>query len=67
MKNRYGMDGLTFNAKVDTGTGHIEILNEMTEDEEETMTTRSKPDTNGLDSLDREYLAQQFFALSNNG
>jgi len=67
MKNRYGMDGLTFNAKVDTATGHIEILNEMTEDEEETMTARSKPDTNGLDSLDREYLAQQFFALSNNG
>ena len=66
MKNRYGMDGLTFNAKVDTATGHIEILNEMTEDEEETMTARSKPDTNGLDSLDREYLAQQFFALSNN-
>ena len=67
MKNRYGMDGLTFNAKVDTATGHIEILNEMTEDEEETMTARSKPDTNGFDSLDREYLAQQFFALSNNG
>jgi archaellum biogenesis ATPase FlaH len=25
MKNRYGMDGLTYNAKVDTTTGHIEL------------------------------------------
>jgi replicative DNA helicase len=64
MKNRYGMDGMTFNAKVDTATGHIEILNEMSEDEEETITAKSKPDGVGLDSLDREYLAQQFFALN---
>jgi replicative DNA helicase len=64
MKNRYGMDGMTFNAKVDTATGHIEILNEMSEDEEETVTAKSKPDGVGLDSLDREYLAQQFFALN---
>jgi hypothetical protein len=25
MKNRYGMDGLTFNATVDTTMGHIEL------------------------------------------
>lgn len=25
MKNRYGMDGLTYNAKVDTTTGHIDL------------------------------------------
>jgi hypothetical protein len=25
MKNRYGMDGLTYNARVDTTTGHIEM------------------------------------------
>lgn len=25
MKNRYGIDGLTYNAKVDTNTGHIEL------------------------------------------
>jgi hypothetical protein len=65
MKNRYGMDGMSFNAKVDTATGHIEILNEMSEEEEETSIAKSKPDSNGLDSLDREYLAQQFFSLSN--
>ena len=25
MKNRYGMDGLTYNAKVDTTTGHVDL------------------------------------------
>jgi hypothetical protein len=25
MKNRYGMDGLTYNCKVDTTTGHIDL------------------------------------------
>ena len=35
MKNRYGMDGLTFNAKVDTSTGHIEFLNQLSEDDED--------------------------------
>jgi RecA/RadA recombinase len=25
MKNRYGMDGLTFNASIDTTTGHVEL------------------------------------------
>jgi len=26
MKNRYGMDGMTYDAKVDTNNGHIELL-----------------------------------------
>ena len=58
---------MSFNAKVDTATGHIEILNEMSEEEEDAQ-IKSKPKTNsiGLDSLDREYLQQQFFALNNN-
>ena len=29
MKNRYGMDGMTWDAKVDTNNGHIEILGNM--------------------------------------
>ena len=67
MKNRYGMDGMTFNAKVDTSTGHIEILNEMSEEEEEIETKSTKKiDGTNFDNLDREYLAKQFFELSNN-
>ena len=66
MKNRYGMDGMTFNAKVDTSTGHIDILNEMTEEEEDAQNVRPKQSKTeiGLDNLDKEYLAKQFFALN---
>lgn len=32
MKNRYGMDGMTYDAKVDTNNGHIEILGKMSLD-----------------------------------
>jgi replicative DNA helicase len=65
MKNRYGMDGMTFNAKVDTSTGHIEILNELTEEEEEIeMKSTKKISGTDFDNMDREYLAKQFFELS---
>jgi hypothetical protein len=66
MKNRYGADGMSFNAKVDTSNGHIEILSELTEDEEEIeMKSTKKIDGTNFDNLDREYLAQQFFSLNN--
>lgn len=65
MKNRYGMDGMTYNARVDTSTGHIEILNELTEDEEEIeMKSTKKISGTDFDNLDREYLKQQFFTLN---
>lgn len=67
MKNRYGMDGMTFNASVDTSTGHIDILSELNDNDEDNSnnvkSNPSKPASN-LDVLDREYLAQQFFALN---
>jgi hypothetical protein len=67
MKNRYGMDGMSFNARVNTSTGHIEILNEISEEEEEEMVKSNKSNskfTGNIDNLDREYLAQQFFTLN---
>ena len=65
MKNRYGMDGMTFNAKVDTSTGHIEVLNELSEDEEEVQISANKKISGtDFDNMDREYLAQQFFSLN---
>jgi len=65
MKNRYGMDGLTFNAKVDTSTGHIEFLNQLNDDDDDDIPS-SKPNkmSGDFDDLDKEYLAQQFFSLS---
>jgi len=65
MKNRYGMDGLTFNAKVDTSTGHIEFLNQLNDDDDDDMpSNKSNKASGNFDDLDREYLAQQFFSLN---
>ena len=70
MKNRYGMDGMTFGAKIDTSTGHFDISDESSmDDDEETM---SKPQSNrdilnrntNFDELDRQMLANKFFNLS---
>jgi len=67
MKNRYGVDGMTFNVKVDTSTGHIDILGELDEDDEEqpqnVKSTFPKSSTN-LDQFDKDYLSKQFFALN---
>jgi len=66
MKNRYGMDGMSYNALVDTSTGHINILNEISEEEEEQMekSNKNNKSNRNIDDLDREYLAQQFFKLN---
>jgi replicative DNA helicase len=44
MKNRYGMDGLTYGAKIDTSTGNFEIISD---DELENITPASKPTSYG--------------------
>jgi replicative DNA helicase len=44
MKNRYGMDGLTYGAKIDTSTGLFEIISD---DELENITPASKPTSYG--------------------
>lgn len=67
MKNRYGTDGLTYNVQIDTSTGHIEILSEMTEEEDEIMTKNNSSNkmANDFDDFDREILAKQFLNLNN--
>ena len=68
MKNRYGADGMTFNAKIDTSTGHMEITGELGEDEEEELISNDKVKASNfgsnIDSFDREYLSKQFFELN---
>jgi replicative DNA helicase len=64
MKNRYGMDGMTFGAKIDTATGRMEIFDNYDDDPDQY--TPSKP-VNGFSdvtSLDRDVLQQKFFELS---
>ena len=67
MKNRYGMDGITFALDADTSTGHINIKNEYVEgDEEDTISTSSSPKSfnNNIDKFDKELLRKKFFELN---
>ena len=65
MKNRYGMDGMTYPAKVNTSTGHFEVSEALDEDEIEQYAQNSKPDKAGFDRYDKQVLAKQFFELEN--
>ena len=61
MKNRYGMDGLTFGAKIDTSTGHIKIDDSVMSDDE--ISKLSKQSEGDFDTLDRQLLSKKFFEL----
>jgi len=63
MKNRYGMDGMTYGAKIDTNNGHIELTEDLPTYEESTSNT---PVTfSQVDSFDKRELAKKFAQLSN--
>jgi len=65
MKNRYGMDGLTYFAQINTATGHIE-LNKFPMDEEEIDNPSSKPPTpfvDGMISTDEKKHLSNFLKL----
>jgi replicative DNA helicase len=66
MKNRYGMDGITFGIEADTSTGHFTVKSEYFEGEEsETMVTNSRSnkfDTD-VDTFDKQLLRKKFFEL----
>ena len=61
MKNRYGMDGMTYYALVDTNNGHIDISDDiMTED----LSPVQPTNVPGVDTHDRAILAKKFFELT---
>jgi replicative DNA helicase len=62
MKNRYGMDGLTFQVDVNTSNGHISVGNHY--DEEADTVTSKKQSSENFDDLDRRMLANKFFELN---
>ena len=62
MKNRYGMDGLTYQVNVDTTIGKIEIGN-VYDDEADTVIP-SSPNNENFDNLDRKMLKSKFFELN---
>ena len=67
MKNRYGSDGMTYNAIIDTDNGFIQIDDkELTEEEIRTMAAASAQtqDKTGLSSEEKAILSKKFFELS---
>jgi replicative DNA helicase len=50
MKNRYGMDGLTFSAKADTSTGHFEVHGEYNANIDEESTWAPSTKSNSYDT-----------------
>jgi replicative DNA helicase len=65
MKNRYGMDGLTFSAKVNTSTGHFEISSQADDDDSPTPPQSSTPKYENFNPIDKSLIQQRFFELSN--
>jgi len=65
MKNRYGIDGLTFGVEADTSTGHF-ILKDYNPDdyEKEPDQTQTQKSFGEVDSYDKKALANQFFTLN---
>ena len=63
MKNRYGMDGITYILKADTSTGHFEITDEYDEDDNPTPVNNTQGFTN-IDNVDRKTLSKKFFELN---
>jgi replicative DNA helicase len=68
MKNRYGVDGLSYYLKADTSTGHFKIMSQMDEDDENNQNTPSQSTASsfgGISPIDKSIIQQRFFELSN--
>lgn len=59
MKNRFGPDGLSYSAKINTANGYIEVDEQPLDDEETETSSTSKG--GALDKDDKTYLRQKFF------
>lgn len=55
MKNRYGMDGLTFSAKADTSMGHFEVHGEYNANMEEESTWAPSTRSNSYDDVNSQH------------
>jgi len=63
MKNRYGMDGITFGVKADTSTGHFEV-SEYIENDDEEETSPKRQVIKEVDFMTRKELSQKYFELN---
>ena len=65
MKNRYGMDGLTFQVDVNTSNGHIEIGDQYDEEADTVQYSKTPKTLENFDALDHQMLQTKFFELNN--
>ena len=66
MKNRYGMDGMTFGAKMNTNNGHVELTDDVPTYEEPVPSNgNGSKSFNLMDSFDKKELSKKFNQLSN--
>jgi len=64
MKNRYGMDGLTFGVQADTSTGHFDV-HDYNEDDYESETPQNQSNSyDSVDTFDKQLLKNKFFELN---
>jgi len=67
MKNRYGMDGITFGLEADTSTGHFIVKDEYVEGEESenfAPSSKSNKFDTDVDTFDKQLLRKKFFELN---
>ena len=59
------MDGMSFNVKADTSTGHFDVSERSDEDDEEPATPRQNTTSyNTIDYMDKKELRNKFFELN---
>lgn len=61
MKNRFGPDGLSYSARINTANGYIEIDSQPLDDEDTEMPAQLNKGGNVLDKDDKEYLRHKLF------
>ena len=67
MKNRYGMDGITFGVQADTSTGHFVVKDVYIEGEESdnlAPSSKSNKFDTDVDTFDKQLLRKKFFELN---
>jgi len=64
MKNRYGMDGVTYQMNADTSNGHFNITGEFDEESAPTPSSGGSSSTLNLDDFDKKHLSKEFFKVN---
>ena len=64
MKNRYGMDGVTYQMNADTSNGHFEITGDFDEESTPSPSSASSSSSLNLDAFDKKHLSKEFFKVN---